>query len=400
MKKIGIIILIALLIWPSIEVSAKTLRDIKNDLEAAEKKLKDNKQKQVETEAEMKEVQAEVHENLVEVDSILKNIAYLTQEIEDYDQKIDLKEAEIKKLVNFVQKTEGNNAYLEYVFNAEDFSELVYRTAVAEQLSKYNSELIDEYNKMIAEKTSSKNDLEKKQEELVVRRNNLESEYKKLSKSLRTIEDAEPTIEEDIKLQRETYEFYVKLGCKLDDDIKVCGQKLLPPSTALFRPLESGYLNYAWGNRCYWLRGKQVCDFHKGMDLTKSGLSVPVYAAGYGRVVGVVERPNAWSCGGQVIFISHNVRGQYYTTIYMHLRKIFVKKGDIVDKNTVIAYMGGSPSIETWDTCSSGQHLHFGLSEGMFTTWAKAKSTLINPATVINFPKLHNSWNNRTTAFD
>ena len=396
-KRFNLLIILAIVlsmfsIKPILKVNAKTLRDVKAEVEAAEKRLKDNKNKQTETEEEMKNVQKTVHNNLVEVDNILKRIAYLNDEIAEYDKKIEIKYEEIKKLVNFVQKTEGNNAYLEYIFGAEDFSDLIYRTAVAEQLSSYNSKLIDE-------KTKDKEELEEKQQNLIKKREELEAEYSKLSKALRTIEDAEPTLEEAVKLQRETYQFYIDLGCKLDDDLNTCGKNLLPPSTALFRPLERGYFGYAWGNRCYWLRGKQVCDFHKGVDLSASGLSVPVYAAGVGRVVGVIEKPNAWSCGGQVVFISHNVGGKYYTTNYMHLRKIFVKVGDLVDKNTVIAYMGGNPSIETYDSCTTGQHLHFGISEGMFTTWGKAKASLINPATVVNFPKLHTWWNDRITKY-
>ena len=137
----------------------------------------------------------------------------------------------------------------------------------------------------------------------------------------------------------------------------------------------------------------------KGMDLSQSGSAVPVYSAGSGRVVGLVKSPNHWSCGGQVVFISHNIKGKYYTTIYMHLRKILVQNGQIVDKNTVIGYMGGNPSIETYDRCTNGQHLHFGISEGMFTTWAKAKASQFNPATMVNFPKVGTRFKDRITQY-
>lgn len=400
MKKVLIILFGLILFFETIPfVSAKTLRDVKNEVEAAEKKLKENKNKQASTASEMKNVQERVKNNLVEVDNIIKNIAVLNDKIAKYDKEIELKKEEIKKLLNFVQKTESKNAYMEYIFGAEDFSDLIYRTAVAERLYNYNNDLVDQYNKIIDESKKSKEELENKQKELVTKRENLEKQYSTLSSALRSIEDAEPTLEENLELQKKTYKFYVDLGCKLDDNLDTCGKKLLPPSTALYRPLAKGYFGYAWGNRCYWLRGKQICDFHKGLDLSQSGLSVPVYAAGTGRVVGVVQRPNAWSCGGQVVFISHNIQGKYYTTIYMHLRKIFVKDGDLVDKNTVIAYMGGSPSIETYDSCTSGQHLHFGLSEGMFIDWAKAKAHLINPTTMVNFPKLHSWWYDRVTKY-
>lgn len=380
-------------------IDAKTLRDVKAEVEAAEKALKENQNKQNETEGEMRDIQGEVHDNLVEVDDIMKNITLLNEEIESLNKQIAEKEEEIKRLLNFVQKTEGNNAYLEYIFGAESFEDLIYRIAVAEQLSNYNSKLVDDYNELITKNEKSKKVLEQKKEDLINKRAQLEKKYSELSTSLREIEDAEPTLEEAVKLQREIYNFYVDLGCELDDDLDTCGNKLLPPSNTLYRPLTEGYFSYGWGNRCYWLRGKQVCDFHKGVDLAKNGSAVPVYSVGVGRVVGVVAKPNAWSCGGQVVFISHNVNGQYYTSTYMHLRKIFVKEGDIVDANTMIAYMGGSPGIETYDTCTNGQHLHLSISEGMFTTWAKAKANQINPATVINFPKVKSSWTNRTKVY-
>ena len=384
---------------PVEKVKAKTLRDIKNAVEEAERNLANNRNKQTETEQEMKNVKITVYNTLVEVDGILKKIETLNKEIEAYDKEITAKKEEIKRLMNFVQKTKGNNAYLEYIFGAENFSDLIYRIAVAEQLSKYNDSLVDKYNKMIDDNNKAKDDLEKRQQELINKRADLEKQYSKLSAGLREIEDAEPTLEEEVKLQKQTYQFYVDLGCKLDDDLDVCGQKLLPPSTALYRPLDTAYISYGWGNRCYWLRGQKVCDFHKGMDLSQSGSAVPVYSAGSGRVVGVVKSPNHWSCGGQVVFISHNIKGKYYTSIYMHLRKILVEKGQLVDKNTVIGYMGGNPSIETYDRCTNGQHLHFGLSEGMFTTWAKAKASQFNPATMVNFPKVGTRFKDRITKY-
>ena len=46
---------------------------------------------------------------------------------------------------------DGESAYLEYTFGARDFTDFIYRTAVAEQLTKYNETLIDEFNKSIEE---------------------------------------------------------------------------------------------------------------------------------------------------------------------------------------------------------------------------------------------------------
>ena len=404
MKKILNIILIitftlTIFISPVTRVKGKTLREVKADLEAAEKRLKENKNSQVQTEEEMEEIQNRTYKNLVEADNIVKNISYLTDEIAEYDEKIELKSEEIKKLLNFVQKTEGNNAYLEYIFGAEDFSDLIYRTAIAEQLSNYNNKLVEEYYKIIDEKEAAKKELEDKKVALEKKRAELEAEYSKLTQALRSIEDAEPTLEQDLEQQRKTYEFYVDLGCNLDDDIETCGRNLLPPTTALYRPLDKGYFSSAFGNRCYWLKGKQKCDFHKGVDLADSGAAVPVYSAGSGMVVSVVQGSSAWSCGGQGIWIEHNIKGTIYTTTYLHMRKIFVKKGDLVTKDTVIGYMGGNPGIETYDNCSTGQHLHFGLTEGAFVSWSKTRANAMNPATMVNLPKLKTRFYDRITKY-
>ena len=75
------------------------------------------------------------------------------------------------------------------------------------------------------------------------------------------------------------------------------------------------------------------------------------------------------------------------------------EKPFVLDKNTVIGYMGGNPSIETYDRCTNGQHLHFSISEGMFTNWAKAKASLFNPASMVNFPKVGTRFKNRITEY-
>ena len=59
---------------PIEKVQAKTLRDIKKAIDDAEARLKNNQNKQVETEAEMQSVRNKVHDNLVEVDTIIKKI--------------------------------------------------------------------------------------------------------------------------------------------------------------------------------------------------------------------------------------------------------------------------------------------------------------------------------------
>ena len=102
-------------------------------------------------------------------------------------------------------------------------------------------------------------------------------------------------------------------------------------------------------------------------------------------------------CGGKKIYIQHNVNGQIYTSGYIHLRRIDVKVGDTVTKETQIALMGGykHPDYEYYETCSTSAHLHLEISTG---TFAKGTyySNRFNPRSVVNFPNvLQRYWYDR-----
>ena len=60
---------------------------------------------------------------------------------------------------------------------------------------------------------------------------------------------------------------------------------------------------------------------------------------------------------GQRIIIQHDG----FQTIYCHLEKVIVKKGEKVFKGGKIGTTGGDPNDETSGTSTSGCHLHFGL---------------------------------------
>ena len=83
-----------------------------------------------------------------------------------------------------------------------------------------------------------------------------------------------------------------------------------------------------------------------------------------------------------MIYVQHSVNGKKYTTVYMHLKSFNVDVGDTVFLATVIAYSGGGVSTMGYDRCTTGAHLHF----GMYTGWTTARSNLIDPRTMVNFP--------------
>ncbi|MEE6145459.1 SH3 domain-containing protein [Bacillus cereus] len=103
---------------------------------------------------------------------------------------------------------------------------------------------------------------------------------------------------------------------------------------------------------------------HHGLDIAASG-TVPVVAA----AEGVITRSYYSTSYGNVVFISHNINGQTYTTVYAHLKSRPVSAGQKVKQGQQIGIMGNTGQSE-------GQHLHFEIHKG---EWNAKKSNAMDP---------------------
>ena len=104
-----------------------------------------------------------------------------------------------------------------------------------------------------------------------------------------------------------------------------------------------------------------------------------------------------------MLFIHHNVGGNYYTTAYFHVKNINVRVGDYVDQNTIVATMGGGSDTWWYDKCTTGDHLHFAVATGLYmkeyTYWSTYTARNINPTSVVNFPAPYVWFSNRVTRY-
>lgn len=102
---------------------------------------------------------------------------------------------------------------------------------------------------------------------------------------------------------------------------------------------------------------------HRGIDL-RAGLNSPVRAFNSGQVALTGD----FYFGGKTVIIDHGL-GVY--SIYMHLNKIKVKKGQVVARAQVIGLAGKTGR-------ATGPHLHFGLS---------VLGELVDPKPLLSFKK-------------
>lgn len=371
-------------------VHAKTLGDLKEELYQKQQELIENEQNQNLTTQQINNANAEIATVKASIEQTYVDIAALDKEIELLNQDIAEKDAQIKEILNFVQVSSGESAYLEYAFGAKDFTDFIYRMAVAEQLAEYNTQLIEESNQNIEASKEKQRQIENKRTELSNKQEQLQKKVKELGQELEALSDTSIDIVDEIDYQKEIIKLYEDKGCKEDEDIETCGRKTLPAGTAFYRPLVSGYVTSEWGPR-NWGNG-----WHEGIDFSNTQ-AVDVYSIATGMVAKIFYRN---SCGGNMVVVHHNINGQTYTSVYAHLKTVSVNEGDTVTRNTIVGVMGGDPSTWSYDSCSTGRHLHLTVATGLygvdynFITMNYKYS--INPRSVINIPSgLYNWFYNR-----
>lgn len=113
---------------------------------------------------------------------------------------------------------------------------------------------------------------------------------------------------------------------------------------AFLSPLNTGFFTSMFGDRINPFSHEAGMEFHNGIDIaTRTG--TPIRAVREGMVFQA-----GWRDGyGNTIIIQHH---DGYTSMYAHCLKIFVKRGDWVDKGDIISSVGSTGR-------STGPHLHY-----------------------------------------
>lgn len=90
---------------------------------------------------------------------------------------------------------------------------------------------------------------------------------------------------------------------------------------------------------------------HKGLDIADPRGPVPIFAAGDGKVINVGYEPNGYG-------IFAMIRHKYgFASLYAHMRRTFVKKGQFVKQGDRIGLVGATGLV-------TGPHLHFEIRIG------------------------------------
>ena len=129
-------------------------------------------------------------------------------------------------------------------------------------------------------------------------------------------------------------------------------EELKKPVSFFYSPVDTGQVSCVYGYR------KNKTEFHKGIDIGILGNASLKFAQRPNILAvapGVVEFAGNKNGYGKVVKIKHN---EDIETIYAHLNKVFVEKGDTILAQQKIGEMGRSGKVRS-DKKSSKIHLHF-----------------------------------------
>lgn len=385
MKKISSVILLILLtifIIP-VNTNAKTLKQLEDEVNKFTADLESKNNQIAANDAEVAEIKQKIADYENQISEIKSETAVLEQEIEESNIEIAEKSEQSKSLFQYLQVSEGENAYVEYIFGATDVTDMVYRMAIVEQLTEYNDQVMDDLTKLIEDNKQRKEELAAKNTELEKLTDELESEQSKINAETAAIRDAMPSVEKQKEEAEKQLAYYKKLGCGENEDITSCEMRVngnsVPSASGFYRPMVSGYVTQNWMNAG-----------HLGIDLSNTNKTIEIYPV----ASGVVFAKYYDTYGALVLKIRHNVNGRYIYSTYAHLSAWYVNVGDVVTPDTVIGRMGNTGY-------SFGAHLHLELTTcdwhaGGGCTWATYQKSTINPRQYIGFPSgLRVWWNGR-----
>ena len=385
-KMLCVVVLVLVLfsiILPTSYAKEKTLNELEAEAKANREAYNKAKNEKALTEAERDKATAEKAEVENQISSIETQLESISNQMEEIQKDIDAKDEQMKEIMSFVQVTNGESNYLEYIFGATDFTDFIYRISVAEQLGDYNEKLIEEYNKDVEKLDKKQGELNAKQEELNKKQAELTVLEAKLNKEIETLQSGMVSKDQAYKTQIELIQSMKSRGCKGTDTASSCQNRLsssssLPSVNGTHMPINSGYVTSDYGYRTY------DNSFHTGIDYSKSVAGDPVYPVADGEVI--LLNYNR-SCGNHIVYVKHNINGHSYITSYWHLSSWSVSVGQKVSYTTQIGKMAGRNS---GDSCSGGIHVHLNLFDNAGNKWennvargGNPNSGRINPRTIV-----------------
>ncbi len=370
-KRIFAVVLAAALVLPLapdsliVPVSAVTQAEID--------KLKDNandlKNQQKELQNQLKSIQADKSKALEQkslleqqINATQAEIDNISSQIQKYDELISQKQTELAqaeeeekaqyelfcKRVRAMEE-QGEVSYWSILFSSSDFADLLDNAMMVDEIMAYDNQVMDQLIAIREQIAQDKADLEtarqeqqSAKEEQEAAKANLKSQEAEVDALISQISSQEDQVEKaHAQLQA--------AAAAVDKEIAAAEKELAAQISNVVS--ESGFmwplpgyntLSSLYGGRTHPVTGRP--NNHTGIDIPAPS-GTPIKAA----KSGVVTTSTYNSSYGNYVVVSHS---DGTSTLYAHMVRRGVSKGQTVSQGQTIGYVGTTGS-------STGNHLHF-----------------------------------------
>lgn len=349
------------------------IKEVRGQYQANEDEITDlvNQKNTIDQEIQLLGQRIEITNQEIAAYSLL--IADKQDELDEAQTRLDELNEKSKERIRAMEE-EGKLSYWSIIFKANDFSDLLDRLNMIQEINAADQKRLKEISEAAEIVASVQEELVTEKDALEQTRvqldaDQLEMEAKRqeadqvLTELIAKGEEFEALLDESEALQEELMQEIAQA----EKDLKAAEYKewlatyvpttkpsgtdtspstQAPSSSGWVCPLKSYTLTSPFGMRVHPILGYER--MHNGVDMAAPA-GTPIYAAKSGKVT-----VTSYQAGGAGNYVSIN-HGDGFSSIYMHMTRYIVSRGQYVNAGQVIGYVGNTG-------LSKGNHLHFGIS--------------------------------------
>ncbi|MCB0327732.1 MAG: peptidoglycan DD-metalloendopeptidase family protein [Bdellovibrionales bacterium] len=304
---------------------------------------------------QLEQKEAKLVEEISKLDQRIKRsinqIKNREHEIQKLEKSIELRNESISKQLGLMYK-HGELNYLKIILGAEDLSQIRRSQWLLSRWMESDKKDLDEFHQDVLLLQKEKKQLETEKKNLEESRKNRQTQKEKLakekddrSKVLFLVQNQKDFYLKSIRELEKSAKNLQKLINQLQKSQSQSGSGFVAMKGHLILPVK-GKIEKHYGSYFDQKLGTKL--YHKGIDI-RAKRSENIYNVFDGEVLFV-----DWFDGyGRIVIVDH---GSGFFSLYAHLDKIFVKKGQQVVVGDVLATVGDTGSLK-------GDYLYFELRQ-------------------------------------
>ena len=310
-----------------------------------------------------------LHDQILNINEQLRiysqMIADTQERLDEANLKLEWLNRQYKERIRAMEEN-GEITYWQVIFQSSSFTDMLDRMNMVDEIAAADTQRladlqvasanVAENQRILSEEMldlqDTREQLESSEEMLKVKRTESDDILRDLisqQSEFQALLDESEALQSDLMTEIAEKQRELQAAQYKEELVKMALKGENPPSNATWIEPVSGYtISSPFGYRKSPTAGASTN--HKGVDMAcPSG--TPIYATRAGTVTVA-----SYQAGGAGYYVSIN-HGDGFASIYMHMTRYVVSKGQSVTQGQLIGYVGSTGN-------STGPHLHFGVSYG------------------------------------